>query len=48
MDSTKTPYMKFFDEKFPIIAKENPGMSYNEIGKLIGEMWKAITTSGES
>lgn len=37
----KTPYIQFFDAQFAKICFENPGMSYNEIGKLIGEMWKA-------
>lgn len=36
-----TPYIQFFDTQFAKIAFENPGMSYNEIGKLIDEMWKS-------
>lgn len=40
-DCVKTPYVQFSEDNWERVAKENPGMSYNQLGEKIGEMWKA-------
>ena len=36
-------YMIFVKKMRPKIVKENPDMSFTEIGKRLGEMWRALS-----
>jgi len=36
-------YMIFVKKMRPKIVKENPDMSFTEIGKRLGELWRALT-----
>ena len=33
-------YMLFFTEQRPILVKENPDLTFGEIGRKLGEIWK--------
>ena len=35
-----TPYITFVKEQRPLIKKENPTMSFGEISKEVGKLWK--------
>lgn len=36
-------YMFFANENRDIVRAENPGISFGQVGKLLGEKWKATT-----
>jgi len=36
-------YMFFANDKRDLVHKENPGIKFGEVGKLLGEMWKDLT-----
>ncbi|CAH2351911.1 non-histone chromosomal protein 6 [[Candida] railenensis] len=36
-------YMFFANENRDIVRAENPGISFGQVGKLLGEKWKALT-----
>ncbi|KAK6464098.1 Non-histone chromosomal protein 6 [Scheffersomyces coipomensis] len=36
-------YMFFANENRDIVRAENPGISFGQVGKLLGERWKALT-----
>ena len=38
-----SPYMKFCKEQRPKVIKENSKLSFGEIGKKLGEMWRGLT-----
>ncbi|ODV66282.1 high mobility group box, partial [Hyphopichia burtonii NRRL Y-1933] len=35
-------YMFFANENRDIVRAENPGISFGQVGKLLGEKWKAL------
>lgn len=37
-------YMFFANENRDIVRAENPGISFGQVGKLLGEKWKAMTS----
>ena len=36
-------YMNFVKKMRPEVVKENPDLSFTDIGKRLGEMWRALT-----
>jgi hypothetical protein len=36
-------YMFFANEQRDNVREENPGISFGQVGKLLGERWKALT-----
>ncbi|ODV81707.1 Non-histone chromosomal protein 6 [Suhomyces tanzawaensis NRRL Y-17324] len=36
-------YMFFANETRDIVRAENPGVSFGQVGKLLGERWKKLT-----
>ena len=36
-------YMFFANENRDIVRGENPGISFGQVGKMLGEKWKALT-----
>lgn len=36
-------YMFFANENRDIVRAENPGISFGQVGKLLGEKWKALS-----
>ncbi|KAK4155355.1 high mobility group box domain-containing protein [Chaetomidium leptoderma] len=36
-------YMFFANEQRDNVREENPGVSFGQVGKLLGERWKALT-----
>jgi small subunit ribosomal protein S27Ae len=36
-------YMNFVKKMRPEVVKENPDLSFTDIGKRMGEMWRALT-----
>ena len=36
-------YMKFVQEHYKEVEKENPGLSFGEIGKTLGKMWRELS-----
>lgn len=36
-------YMFFANENRDIVRAENPGITFGQVGKLLGEKWKALT-----
>ncbi|KAH9886852.1 HMG box protein [Xylariomycetidae sp. FL2044] len=36
-------YMFFANEQRENVREENPGISFGQIGKILGERWKALT-----
>ena len=36
-------YMNFVKKIRPEVVKENPDLSFTDIGKRLGEMWRALT-----
>lgn len=36
-------YMFFANENRDIVRAENPGIAFGQVGKLLGEKWKALT-----
>jgi len=41
-------YMFFANEQRDIVRSENPGIQFGEIGKLLGEKWKALDAEGKA
>ena len=37
------PYMVFCKEKRSVILKQNPGMSFGEVGKALGAAWGKLS-----
>lgn len=37
-------YMFFANENRDIVRAENPGISFGQVGKLLGEKWKALSS----
>jgi len=37
-------YMFFANEQRDNVREENPGISFGQVGKLLGERWKALNT----
>lgn len=37
-------YMFFANENRDIVRAENPGISFGQVGRLLGEKWKALST----
>ena len=37
-------YMFFANENRDIVRAENPGISFGQVGKLLGEKWKALNS----
>ena len=37
-------YMFFAHENRDIVRAENPGISFGQVGKLLGEKWKALNS----
>lgn len=35
-------YMFFANEQRPNVRTENPGISFGQVGKILGERWKAL------
>ncbi|KAJ2817304.1 Non-histone chromosomal protein 6, partial [Coemansia erecta] len=35
-------YMYFSQAKRPTVQEENPGVTFGQIGKLLGELWKTL------
>jgi structure-specific recognition protein 1 len=38
-------FMKFSKEERPNIMKENPGIEFTQVGKKLGEKWRALSDS---
>jgi len=38
-------YMFFANEQRDVVREENPGISFGQVGKLLGERWKALSES---
>ena len=38
-------YMFFCQEQRPEVAKKHPEMKFGELGKMLGEMWRALDES---
>lgn len=36
-------YMFFANENRDVVRSENPGVSFGQVGKLLGEKWKKLT-----
>lgn len=36
-------YMFFANENRDIVRSENPGIAFGQVGKLLGERWKALS-----
>ena len=41
-------YMKFCKAVRPQLLKENPGISFKDVGKRMGEKWRALSESEKS
>ncbi|KAK4694325.1 hypothetical protein P7C71_g3243, partial [Lecanoromycetidae sp. Uapishka_2] len=39
-------YMFFANEQRDNVREENPGISFGQVGKVLGERWKALSTKG--
>ena len=39
-------YMFFANEQRDIVRAENPGIAFGQIGKILGEKWKALDKKG--
>jgi ubiquitin len=37
------PYMKFCKEMRPKVVKENPKLTFGEVGRKLGEMWRELS-----
>ncbi|GMG56436.1 unnamed protein product [Ambrosiozyma monospora] len=40
-------YMFFANEQRDIVRAENPGIGFGQIGKILGEKWKALDAEGK-
>ncbi|CAB4256639.1 similar to Saccharomyces cerevisiae YBR089C-A NHP6B High- mobility group (HMG) protein that binds to and remodels nucleosomes [Maudiozyma barnettii] len=40
-------YMFFANENRDIVRSENPDVTFGQIGRLLGERWKALTPEGK-
>ncbi|CDK25585.1 unnamed protein product [Kuraishia capsulata CBS 1993] len=40
-------YMFFANEQRDVVRAENPGIAFGQIGKLLGEKWKALDAAGK-
>ena len=38
-------FMKFSKEERPNIMKENPGIEFTQVGKKLGEKWRALSAA---
>ncbi|KAJ5722631.1 Non-histone chromosomal protein 6 [Penicillium malachiteum] len=38
-------YMFFANDKRDSVREENPGISFGQVGKMLGDKWKALTES---
>jgi len=38
-------FMKFSQAKRPEVMRENPGIAFGDVGKRLGEKWRALTDS---
>jgi len=38
-------FMKFSKEQRPNIMKENPGIEFTQVGKKLGEKWRALSAT---
>ena len=38
-----TPYIKFVKKERSLVVKENPKMTFGEIGKELGTRWRALS-----
>lgn len=41
-------YMFFANENRDVVRAENPGISFGQVGKLLGEKWKALDADEKS
>ncbi|CCE86454.1 Piso0_004944 [Millerozyma farinosa CBS 7064] len=41
-------YMFFANENRDIVRAENPGISFGQVGKLLGEKWKAMSSEDKT
>lgn len=41
-------YMFFANENRDIVRAENPGISFGQVGRLLGEKWKALSSEDKS
>jgi hypothetical protein len=41
-------YMYFANEQRDTVRSENPGVSFGQIGKLLGEKWKSLTETDKA
>ena len=41
-------YMFFANENRDIVRAENPGISFGQVGRLLGEKWKALSTEDKT
>ncbi|ODV91117.1 hypothetical protein CANCADRAFT_31873 [Tortispora caseinolytica NRRL Y-17796] len=37
-------YMFFANEQRETVREENPGIAFGQVGKVLGEKWRALTT----
>jgi hypothetical protein len=40
------PFLSFCQEKRPEVRKEHPGISFKEVGRILGEMWRHLRPAG--
>ena len=38
-------FMKFAKEKRPEVMRENPGIAFGDVGKRLGEKWRALSAA---
>ena len=38
-------FMKFANEKRPEVMRENPGIAFGDVGKRLGEKWRALSAA---
>jgi len=41
-------YMFFANENRDIVRAENPGITFGQVGKLLGEKWKALSAEDKA
>lgn len=41
-------YMFFANENRDIVRAENPGISFGQVGRLLGEKWKALSAEDKT
>jgi len=41
-------YMFFANENRDIVRAENPGINFGQVGRLLGEKWKALSTEDKT